>query len=214
MAAFQPFLLAHGLRGEIYSTGGCAFLVGLPPMGAWDCEDQRRAALANFASSSVPLVISQTWLRYAGDLPSESDTEKGAFENYRIALERTIERFGVDRRRILIVGVQVSHDCPIEKFRLLPGPLGHWRRPPCADYPLEKVRAATSGFNKMLLQLERAHPQTVSLLFPEDYLCDRACPIVKDGVWYYQDYSHLTVAGAEYLGKRAHSLIEKFLMAS
>jgi peptidoglycan/LPS O-acetylase OafA/YrhL len=216
VAAFQPFLLAHGLRGEIHSTGGCLFLVGLRPRGSWDCDKERRDALADFGSSAVPLVISQAWLNYRDEFDSGSgsaDTAKVAFENYRLALARTIERFGAGRRRILIVGAQVSHDCPIEQFRLEPGPFGHWQQPACNDYPLEKVQVATGDFNKMLVQFQRAHPQTVSLLIPENYLCDSMCPIVKDGIWFYQDHTHLTVAGAEYLGRRAHELIEKFLFS-
>jgi peptidoglycan/LPS O-acetylase OafA/YrhL len=219
VAAFEPFLLAHGLRGEIHSTGSCPFLVGVPPRGAWNCDKERRDALAEFGSSSVPLVISQSWFTYRGDLASGSGSDTGTnatkvvLANYRLALERTIERYGAGARRILIVGAQVSHDCPIEQFRLEPGPLSHWQQPPCSDYPLEKMQPAIKEFNEMLVQLQRTNPETVSLLIPENYLCDSECPLVRDGIWYYQDNAHLTVAGAEFLGRRAHGLIEKFLIS-
>ncbi|MGI8525521.1 MAG: acyltransferase family protein [Pseudolabrys sp.] len=205
VAAFQPYLKARGLRGQVYAAGGCSFIEGERTRRDANCELQRRAALTSAASNSVPLVISQAWLGYPDLLPDDRQD----YAVPRHALERTIERYGGTGRHFLIVGLQVSHDCRIEQFRLEPGPLPHWMQPPCADYPRDRVFAANAPFNQMLKEFQNSHADKVSLLLPSDYLCDTACPLIRNGIWYYRDFTHLTVAGAEYFGGRARAPTEK-----
>jgi SGNH domain (fused to AT3 domains) len=51
-------------------------------------------------------------------------------------------------------------------------------------------------------------------LRPEDYFCDKECPVVEDGIWLYFDYSHYTVAGSNHIVSRAAPVFLKFLSPS
>ncbi len=222
VAIFQPMLLAHGLSGQIYSAGACLMLAGVHSKnyGRWliECEKAREESLASFGRATVPLVISQDWVAYGpgsmtddeGHVLDTSAPEK-RLQVYRTALEKTYEQFGGNKRQTLIVGPQVTHDCSINAFLLQPGPFAHATLRPCPPYPVEKVHATTREITEMLQEFQRAHPKTVSLLMPADFLCGSDCPIWKDGLWLYRDDAHLTVAGAEYFGERAHRVLDKFL---
>ena len=211
VAVFQPLLLASGLSGQIYAEGACIMLAGIHnrPKGGLGkfCQEAREGALSNFSHDIVPLVIAQAWRDYVPrTVPDEMV--------YGVALENTFEQFGGRNRQILIVGPQVAQDCQIDTFRLRPGPLQHAALRPCPPYPLEKVRSETADINAVLQKFQRAHAANVSLLMPADYLCGTACPIVKDDLWLYTDGDgHLTVAGSEYLGQRAHKMLERFINA-
>ena len=63
----------------------------------------------------------------------------------------------------------------------------------------------------MLLDVQQRHRDQVRILFPEQYLCDADCPIEADGLWFYWDVNHLTVAGARRVGAGAWDLIRGFI---
>ena len=63
----------------------------------------------------------------------------------------------------------------------------------------------------MLLDVQQRHRDQVRILFPEKYLCDADCPIEADGLWFYWDVNHLTVAGARRVGAGAWDLIRGFI---
>jgi hypothetical protein len=63
----------------------------------------------------------------------------------------------------------------------------------------------------MLFRIQARWPGKIELLRPVDFLCDAECPIVKDGIWLYSDYSHFTVAGSRYIVTRAQVPLTNFL---
>ena len=63
----------------------------------------------------------------------------------------------------------------------------------------------------MLLDVQQRHRDQVRILFPEQYLFDADCPIEADGLWFYWDVNHLTVAGARRVGAGAWDLIRGFI---
>lgn len=224
VAAFQPLLVANELRGQIYANGACIMLTGiqsrLPGKYFTECQRAREEALASFSDDVVPLVISQAWLGYLpGSITDEvgntldTSTPEKQMDVYRTALEKTFKQFHGNKRQIIVFGPQVTHNCEIDKFRLQPGPLSHAPPDLCSPYPAKKVRADNATFEAMLQKFQRAHSNNVSVLMPVDYLCEIDCPILKDGLWLYQDGAHLTVAGAEYFGQRARQVLEKLISA-
>jgi hypothetical protein len=48
----------------------------------------------------------------------------------------------------------------------------------------------------MLARIQARWPEKVEWLRLVDYFREKECPVVKDGIWLYFDYSHFTVAGS------------------
>ena len=222
IAVFQPLLAANGLKGEAITTGGCPLLLGLriaDGSGTSDCRNERPRALEAVRRSNAPLVIGDSWFIYRDGeladedgrvLPLKSPADRVAV--FRAALERTIAEFGGGGRHILIFGAFPFNECKIQSYRLQPGPLGRTPIGACAPLAAEQVRAGMATFDRMLLDLQREHAGSVSVLLPIDYVCDTNCPIERNGLWlYFDDNGHLTVAGAEYLSARAKDALNRFL---
>jgi len=111
----------------------------------------------------------------------------------------------------LLIGEQVFASCAINRPRLLQGPLPHAPQPPCPARPREEVDQSTASIDQMLLRILARWPGKVELLRPEEYFCDQDCPVVRNGVWLYFDYSHFSVAGSKYIISRAAPVVHKFL---
>ncbi|SHL53519.1 Peptidoglycan/LPS O-acetylase OafA/YrhL, contains acyltransferase and SGNH-hydrolase domains [Bradyrhizobium lablabi] len=210
-----------GLRGAAFTHGGCLGLLGVRRINyveEKECRDGRDLSLALAKSSNAPVVIGQAWMGYALGSIGDDDSKPTAFRSeeerlgiLRTALEKTIRFLGSDRR-VLIIGAQVLAPCDIEAYRFGAGPLWHRPARDCAPLPLVTARGETAAVNMMLRSLELKYPSQVSLLLPEDYLCDAVCRFQRDGVWLYQDQGHLTVAGSEYIARRAYDKLKAFLL--
>ncbi len=220
VAAFDPAVRALGLRGEAHAMGGCVMLVGLQRIMAngtinTDCRTFRERFLAVARAETTPIVIAQNWTvgEMADDAgkPIALPTFARQLEVYREALGYTIAALGGNGRRFLLIGAQVSLACEVDRRAVKISPFGGSMDPPCALVPAAEARARNSDINAMLRAVQREHPDQVTLLLPEDYLCDSVCLATFDGAQLYQDRSHFTVAGAALIGMRAGDLIRNFL---
>jgi hypothetical protein len=63
----------------------------------------------------------------------------------------------------------------------------------------------------MLDSLSARWPDKVSVLHPVDYFCDAECPVVKNGLWLYNNRSHLSLAGADYMIGRSGDVFRRFI---
>ncbi len=139
-------------------------------------------------------------------------SEKMRLEVLRQALERTIREIARPNRHILIIGAQVEAACEFALPHLGVGPFPpHERHAPCEPRSRDNAQRTTMGVDQMLAAVQTEFPGIVSLVFPVNYMCEATCPIIKDGVWLYQDSGHLTVAGSLRFGKRAGAVIANFL---
>ena len=219
VAALQPLLLKLGLRGEAYTYGGCLMLEGLrltEPVKGTICAARRDAALAKVRNSAAPVLIAEAWSRYQTEFsdddgrPLVAATAEQRRERIVEALSRTLTRIGTADRRVLVIGGDVLTNCAhydTEVRRIMPPP----RDKSCDPPTIASTRARTGHWNSDFLALVAQQRGRVSLLRSEDYLCTDVCPVVKDGIWLYRDSGHLTVAGAELLGSRAHEPLMTFL---
>jgi hypothetical protein len=66
----------------------------------------------------------------------------------------------------------------------------------------------------MLLGVKAQFPSRVSVLLPEDYLCEPLCSFQRGELWLYQDPGHLTVAGSEHIARAARDKFKVFLTGS
>ena len=132
-------------------------------------------------------------------------------EVWRGGIEDTIRDLGAGGRQFLIIAPGVEPGCRSQMTRFAPGP--HWHAPtrPCPPVSPQQVEARNKDFNAMLLDVQLRHRHQVRILFPEQYLCDADCPIEADGLWFYWDVNHLTVAGARRVGTGAWDLIRGFI---
>jgi peptidoglycan/LPS O-acetylase OafA/YrhL len=220
VAAIDKVAAELGVRAEEHIQGGCLVLVGLLRLGYPDdrCRSGRDRVLAAAKQSDAPVIISQAWMGYLdGSIGDDSGrridirSEEQRLDVLRQGLERTVNAISRPNRRVLIIGAQVLAPCEFAAERLRTGPLPHARPVACASQSIEEAQRATSGVNKMLLDLQAKYG-VVSILIPADYMCGSSCPVVRDGIWLYQDRGHLTVAGALHFGERAHDKIAMFLL--
>lgn len=220
VAALDRIAKELGVRGEGYLQGGCLVLDGLRRLGYPDdrCEVGPAAALAKARASPAPVIMTQAWIGYRPEYFGDSlgrqldaRSEKARMAIYQSAIERTVRSFGTDRR-VLIIGAQVLNECRIEIHRLQPGPLPHAMNAPCRDRPLTRARADTDTINAMLARVRASLPNQVTLLLPQDYVCEEGqCRVMRDGLFFYQDAGHMTVAGSLAFGVRAHDTIADFI---
>ena len=134
-----------------------------------------------------------------------------SFTKLQLGLERTIGKLVADGRRILIIGEQLDPGCPINRPRLLQGPLPHAPQPPCPAKTREQAERSTARIDQMLSRVQAKWPDKVELLRPIDYFCDTECPVVKDGIWFYSNRIHLTLAGSTYMVSRSADVFRRFL---
>jgi peptidoglycan/LPS O-acetylase OafA/YrhL len=223
LAGLSPLLKQLNIGLEALGGAGCPILEGvaLKAVRREECIEARDKALKRLGETDLPVIFAQKWAFYDDatiDFALESDRAssqaKGSFEKLQLALERTLEKIVARGHRVLLIGEQVYAACAINRPRLLQGPLPHAPQPPCPARTREDVERSTASIDRMLLRVRDKWPDKVELLRPEDYFCDKECPVVEDGIWLYFDYSHYTVAGSNHIVSRAAPVFLKFLSPS
>jgi peptidoglycan/LPS O-acetylase OafA/YrhL len=204
---------------EVLTSSGCPMLVGVTLKGREreQCLSWRDQTIGRLERNNLPIVYAQRWEIYndattvfafeGTDLPRDEDH---SLANLQLAIERTIEKISAHGRRILIVGDQVK-GCPVNRPRLLQGPLLHAPEPPCPPTKREAAEQSTARINEMLSRIQAKWPNNVELLRPVDYFCDEECPVVDKGVWLYFDLTHFSVAGSKYMLARSADVFGDFL---
>jgi peptidoglycan/LPS O-acetylase OafA/YrhL len=221
LAGLSPLLKHLNIRLEALGGAGCPILEGvtLKAVRREECIELRDQALKRLGETDLPVIFAQKWAFYDdatidysfdGALPQA----KGSFVKLQLALERTLEKVVSRGHRVLLIGEQVYAGCAINRPRLLQGPLPHAPQPPCPARAREEVERSTASVDQLLSRVVAKWPDKVELLRPEDYFCDNECPVVKDGIWLYFDYSHYTVAGSNHIVSRAAPVFRKFLSPS
>jgi peptidoglycan/LPS O-acetylase OafA/YrhL len=208
-------------RFEYLTSPGCPLLVGVTLKGRdrEQCLSWRDQTIGRLERNNLPIVYVQRWEIYNdattvfasdqnADFPRDEDHP---LANLQLAIERTIEKIGAHGRRILIIGDQVKAGCPINRPRLLQGPLPHAPEPPCPPTKRQAAERSTARINEMLSRIQAKWPDNVELLRPVDYFCDEQCPVVDDGVWLYFDLTHFSVAGSKYMLARSAEVFSHFL---
>jgi len=217
VAAVDPVARDARVRGEAYTEEGCPMLTGLVRTGfdgTTKCKVQRDKYLDAIRKNNSPLVLSQSWLTYGNSVHSEfsgSAPRASSIEVWRGGIEDTIRDLGAGGRQFLIIAPGVEPGCRSQMTRFAPGPLWHAPTRPCPPVSPQQVEARNKDFNAFLLDVQQRHRDQVRILFPEQYLCDADCPIEADGLWFYWDVNHLTVAGARRVGTGAWDLIRGFI---
>jgi peptidoglycan/LPS O-acetylase OafA/YrhL len=218
LAGLSPLMKELNLRLEALGGAGCPILQGvkLKALRREECIVARDEALKRLSSTNLPVIYVQKW-GYYDDATIEYDSEenlpssKESFAKLELALVRTFETWVANGHRILLMGDQVYAGCAINRPRLLQGPLFHEPQPPCPARTREVVERSSAAMDQILARIRAKWPDKVQLLRPVDYFCDESCPVVKDGVWFYFDNVHFTVAGSNYMGTRSAEFFRNFL---
>lgn len=224
VAAFDPLLTRLHLRGETTVVGGCPILVGIAPIDderRRHCKAMQDAIFSRLKPTSTNIVLGQYWSLYGdqkvisdfarSDIPSGPERTLAQLQS---SIEATIELLRHTGRHFLLIGEQVSNDCAIDKTRLMPGPLWHAPQDPCPLINRDDMIRKGADLNAMLERVRTKWPAQVDVLLPVDYLCDAQCPVVRDGAWLYIDGGHFSVAGAQYMGRRAETALVKLIRAT
>jgi peptidoglycan/LPS O-acetylase OafA/YrhL len=217
VAALDPVAKLAAIRGEAYTAEGCPLLAGLVRTefdGSDDCKRRRDHYLAAIRHNPAAVVLSQSWMTYGGSIRNELAPEVNApvLQIWRAGIENTIRDLGGSGRRFLIIAPGVEPNCRSAMSRFAPGPLWHAPSKTCPSVPLERVHASNREFNLMLEQLRDRYPDQLYVLYPDRYLCGEAeCPTGVDGLWFYWDVDHLTVAGAQRVGYGAANQLLEFI---
>jgi peptidoglycan/LPS O-acetylase OafA/YrhL len=215
-----PIMERLNMNVHVMGGAGCPILYGaeLKSLRQEECRLARDQTLERLGQTNLPIIFVEKWSLYNDaaidyDLePRDSSTPGGeSFTKLQSGLERTIGKFVADGRRILIIGEQPDPGCPINRPRLVQGPLPHTPQPPCPAKTREEVRRSTAGIDQVLSSIQAKWPDKVELLRPIDYFCDAECPVVKDGIWLYSNRIHLTLAGSTYMMTRSAEVFRKFL---
>jgi peptidoglycan/LPS O-acetylase OafA/YrhL len=216
LAGLSPLMSELGIKANLLTLPGCPLLVGakIAGRGQSDCQGWHERMLASLRSSVLPIILAQRWDAYLDNktyLFEMPDHAVSPLERLKNALETTLQDLAANKRRILIIGDQVRADCPIDRPRLLPGPLAHAPATPCPPSSRELVERSTAPVDRMLESVRAKWPETVTLLKPVDYFCDADCPVVKNGIWLYYDDAHFSVAGSRYMVDRSRTVFKDFL---
>ncbi len=219
----SPMMKQLNISVHIMGGAGCPILYGatLKSLRREECRQARDQTLERLNQTNVPIIYAQEWSLYNDAAiddefdPAESLAPGGqSFVKLQQALERTMERLVAHGRRILIIGEQVDPGCPINRPRLLQGPLPHAPQPPCPPKTREAAEQSTAQIDGMLSRIQARWPDRIEFLRTVDYFCDAECPVVKDGVWLYSNRIHLTLAGSHYMVTRTADVFRRFLDGS
>jgi peptidoglycan/LPS O-acetylase OafA/YrhL len=217
MAGLSPMMERLNIGFDVLGGPSCPILYGVTIRGLRRevCRTTRDQTLQRLEQTNLPIIYAQAWDTYAdtaADFEFESPpSSEEPFSKLQQTLEITIEKMIAHGRHILIIGGQVRASCPINRSRLLQGPLSHAPEPPCPPMTREAAEQATAPINRMLSRVQAKWPDKVELLRPADYFCDAQCPVVEDGIWLYFDRTHFSVAGSRYMVTRASDVLRKFL---
>jgi hypothetical protein len=69
----------------------------------------------------------------------------------------------------------------------------------------------TAPIDQLLAGFAAKWPDNVTVLRPMDYFCDSECPVVKNGIWLFNEPIHLSIAGVDLLMSRGDGAFRKFL---
>ncbi len=208
------------IRLEVLGGAGCPILdgVALKTLRREECILARDQVLKRLSETNLPVIFVQKWgyyddstIDYEFEPADNLSSGKEAFTKLQLAIERTLRDFIAHGHRVLLIGDQVYAGCTINRPRLLQGPLPHAPQPPCPARPREAAEQSSAAIDQMLSRIQAMWPDKVELLRPEQYFCDRDCPVVKDGVWLYFDNVHFSVAGSKYMVSRAAHVFQNFL---
>ncbi len=215
-----PIMEQLNMNVHVMGGAGCPILYGatLKSPRQEECRLARDQTLERVRQTNLPIIFVEKWSLYSDtaindDLePAESSMSDGnSFTKLQQGLERTIGKLVADGRRILIIGEQLDPGCPINRPRLLQGPVPHAPQPPCPAKTREQAETSTARIDQMLSRVQAKWPDKVELLRPIDYFCDTECPVVKDGIWFYSNRIHLTLAGSTYMVSRSADVFRRFL---
>jgi peptidoglycan/LPS O-acetylase OafA/YrhL len=218
--ALAPILERLNMNVHVMGGAGCPIIYGatLKSLRREECTLARDQTLENLKQTNLPIIFVQKWSLYNDaainyDLESSKRPVSGgdSFAKLQSGLERTIGELVADGRRILIIGEQPDPGCPINRPRLVQGPLPHAAQPPCPPKTREEVERSTAAIDRVLSSIQAKWPDKVELLRPVNYFCDAECPVVKDGIWFYSNRIHLTLAGSTYMVTRSADVFRKFL---
>lgn len=220
--AFGLSPIMERLNMNVHAMGGagCPMIYGvtLKSLRREECRLARDQTLERLSQTNLPVIFAQKWslyndaaINYDVDLPESSPSSGESFTRLQLGLDRTIGKLVADGRRILIIGEQLDPGCPINRPRLLQGPLPHAPQPPCPPKTRQEAERSTAKIDRMLSSVQAKWPDKVELLRPIDYFCDIECPVVKDGVWFYSNRIHLTLAGSAYMVSRSADVFRRFL---
>jgi peptidoglycan/LPS O-acetylase OafA/YrhL len=219
IAGLWPLAAQLDIRFDILAAPGCPMLYGvtLKDLRRRDeCQSWRDRTLQHLEQASLPIIYAQRWELYTAETADFQfePTELAApgeepLAKLQLAIEKTIKEIGA--RRILIIGDQVKASCPINRPRLLQGPLPHAPQPPCQPTTRELAQQSTAPIDRMLARIQKKWPDRIELMRPVDYFCGSECPVVKDGIWLYFERTHFSVTGSKYMVSRAADVFREFM---
>jgi peptidoglycan/LPS O-acetylase OafA/YrhL len=219
MFGLLPIMRQLGMEVQPTGGAGCPILydVTLKLARRKECIALRDQALDLVGRTDLPIIFVEKWSLYDdASIQDESDTtgnlptSKGTFTKLQLGVERTMEKLIARGHRILIVGEQLDPSCPVNRPRLLQGPLPHAPLQ-CPAIPREVAKQSTDRVDQVLARVQAKWPDKIELLRPIDYFCDSECPVIKDGLWLYSNRIHLTLVGSTLMVSRAADVFRKFL---
>jgi peptidoglycan/LPS O-acetylase OafA/YrhL len=200
---------------------GCPILQGVTLSKSTrreECRLARDQALQQMQSTDTPIIFAQLWtfyddatVDYDQDTAKSIPPTKGAYLKLQAALEPTVEKFVAAGHRVLLIGAQMDPGCFINLPRLQPGPLPHKPQPPCPVTTRAEAEQYAAPIDRIIDRLGAKWPDKVMVLRPVDYFCDSECPVVLDGLWLYNNRSHLSLAGADYMIGRSGPVFRQFI---
>src|SRR5258708_39549149 len=105
------------------------------------------------------------------------------FEVGACGFEKTVAKITANGRHVLIIGDQVKTSCPINRERLLQGPLPHSPEPPCPPTKRDAPDRPTAAINGGLARVQAKWPPQVELLRPVGHFCAGECPAAAARRW-------------------------------
>jgi hypothetical protein len=214
LPGLSPLLGELNIGADVLTLPGCPLLhATIQGRHESECERWHDQTLKDLRNSNLPVVLAQRWENYTDGVSYLLQTPAVAspLDRLQTALETTLARLTMSGRRILIIGDQVKAGCAIDVPRVLSGPLPHAPVKPCPPTSREAAEQSSAAINRMLETVQAKWPEQVSLLRPVDYFCDADCPVVKDGIWLYNDSAHFSVAGSQYMVERSKAVFREFL---
>jgi peptidoglycan/LPS O-acetylase OafA/YrhL len=214
-----PIMRQLGIEAHPTGGAGCPILYGVTLKRARreECRLARDYALDQLSRTDLPVIFTEKWSLYDdASIDDESDTAgnlptgKGTFAKLQLGVERTMEKLVARGHRILIIGEQPDPSCPVDRPRLLQGPLAHAPLP-CPATPRQAAEQATERVDQVFARVQARWPDKIELLRPIDYFCDTECPAIKDGLWLYASRIHWTLAGSNLMVSRAADVFRRFL---
>jgi hypothetical protein len=215
-----PAMKALNISFEALGGAGCPILYGASLSKSTrrsECNEARDRSLARLADTNLPIILTQYWkmyddasIDYERDGVRSASSSPGSYTKLRAALAITIEDLVRRGHRILLVGTQVDPGCPVNVPRLIQGPLRHAPLS-CPPTSLDQARRMVAPTDQILAEMQAKWPSAVSMFRPIDYFCEADCPVVKDGLWLYNNTIHLSLAGANLMMTRSEPVFRNFL---